>query len=87
MFDYDDFVIKSKDAVKSWARDRFPPEQDRYSILFGIIYGEAKTGPRAYNWYLTQDMRSLIFFDAQTGKEYTTEALDAFGFEPTFVML
>ncbi|KAG8902660.1 hypothetical protein FRC01_009518, partial [Tulasnella sp. 417] len=55
-----------------------------YSILFGIIYGEARKGPKAYNWYLSPDMCSLVFFDAQSGKEYGPAALDGFGFEPTF---
>lgn len=83
-FDYDDFVIKAKDAVNTWARDSLRVRG--YSILFGIIFGEARQGPKAYNWYLSSDMRSLVFFDAQTGKEYTTAALDHFGFEPTFAM-
>lgn len=55
------------------------------SVLFGIIYGEARKGPKAYNWYLTRDMCSLAFFDAQTGEEYSAAALDGFGFEPTVI--
>ncbi|KIO17421.1 hypothetical protein M407DRAFT_32914 [Tulasnella calospora MUT 4182] len=69
-FDYDDFVIKAKDAMNSWARDNF--RTYGYSILFGIIFGEAKKGPKAYNWYLSYDMGSLVFFDPQTGIEYTS---------------
>lgn len=84
MFDYDIFVIKSKEVVHSWARDTFPAEIPGFGILFGIIYGEARKGPKAYNWYLTEDMRSLVFFDPQTGREYSTAALDDFGFEPVF---
>lgn len=85
VFDYNDFVIRAKDAVSSWARDTYPIEVQGVSFLFGIIYGEAGQGPKAYNWYLTRDMRSLVFFDAQTGEEYSPAALDDFGFEPTFV--
>lgn len=58
-----------------------------YSVIFGIVFGEARKGPKAYNWYLSPDMRSLVFFNAQTGKEYTPVALDDFGFEPRFAML
>ncbi|KIO23019.1 carbohydrate-binding module family 13 protein [Tulasnella calospora MUT 4182] len=81
-FDYDDFVTKAKAAANSWARYRF--RVGGYSALFGVVYGEAKKGPRAYNWYLAPDMRSLVFFDAQTGKEYTQTTLEEFEFEPTF---
>lgn len=84
LFDYDVFVIKSKEIIHSWARERFPTEIRGFGILFGIIYGEAEKGPKAYNWYLTEDMRSLVFFDPQTGREYSTAALDEFGFEPVF---
>lgn len=83
-FDYDDFVIKVKDAVNTWARDRL--RSDGLSVLFGIIYGEARRGPKAYNWYLSHDLRSLVFFDAQTNREYTAGGLDDFGFEPTFAI-
>ncbi|KAG8911653.1 hypothetical protein FRC01_005598 [Tulasnella sp. 417] len=83
-FDYDDFVIKAKDRMNSWARDTL--RTYGYSVLFGIIFGNAQQGTRAYNWYLSHDMRSLMFFDAQTGIEYTSAALDEFGFEPTFAM-
>lgn len=55
------------------------------SVLFGIIYGEPKKGPKAYNWYLTADMCSLVFFDAQIGQEYSPAALDGLDFKPTFV--
>lgn len=82
VFDYDDFVIKAKDAVSSWARDRL--RIDGYSVLFGVVYGDAKKGPKAYNWYLSNDMHDLMFFDAQTGREYTPAAVKAFEFEPTF---
>lgn len=84
MFDYDDFVVKAKEAVRAWARDNFPNVTRGYSVLFGVIYGEANKVPKAYNWYLTPDMSALLFFDAQTSREYTPEALDGFGFEPTF---
>lgn len=40
------------------------------------MYGEAQNGPRAYNWYLSQDMGSLVFFDPQSGREYGPAALD-----------
>lgn len=84
MFDYDDFVVKAKEAVRAWARDNFPNVTRGYSVLFGIIYGEENKVPKAYNWYLTPDMSALVFFDAQTSREYTPAALDGFGFEPTF---
>lgn len=57
-----------------------------FAILFGMVYGEARRGPKAYNWYLMNDMCSLVFFDPQTGKEYSVAGLDGFGFEPTFAM-
>ncbi|KAG8906950.1 hypothetical protein FRC01_007859 [Tulasnella sp. 417] len=85
MFDYDDLVVKAKEAVRAWARDKFPNATRGYSVLFGIVYGGAKKGPKAYNWYLTSDMSALVFFDAQTGREYTPAAIDGFGFEPTFM--
>lgn len=86
LFDYDDFVIRAKDAITVWARNRFQADVRGYSVLFGIIYGEAPKGPRAYNWCLAPDMFSLVFFDAQTGNEYGPAALDSFGFEPTFAL-
>ncbi|KIO16519.1 hypothetical protein M407DRAFT_33839 [Tulasnella calospora MUT 4182] len=33
------------------------------------LYGEAKNDLKAYNWYPTDDMSSLIFFDPLTGIE------------------
>ncbi|KAG9049470.1 hypothetical protein FS837_010163 [Tulasnella sp. UAMH 9824] len=87
LFDYDLFVIKTKDKVQFWARDEFPVEIRGFGVLFGIIYGEAKKELRAYNWYLTDDMCLLIFFDPLTGREYSTEALDRSGFEPIFATL
>lgn len=87
LFDYDVFVIKCKGKVHSWARDAFPAESRGFGVLIGIIYGAAKEEPRAYNWYLTDDMCSLVFFDPQTGKEYSAAALDGVGFEPTFATL
>ncbi|KIO25705.1 carbohydrate-binding module family 13 protein [Tulasnella calospora MUT 4182] len=83
-FDYDDFVIKAKDAVKTWARDRF--RLDGYSVLFGVIYGEALVGVKAYNWYLSADMSELVFCDAQTNTEHTALTLDGFKFNPTFIV-
>ncbi|KIO23021.1 carbohydrate-binding module family 13 protein [Tulasnella calospora MUT 4182] len=83
-FDYDDFVIKVKDAINTWARDRL--RKDGYSVLFGIIYGQDRRGSKAYNWYLSRDMGSLVFLDAQTNREYTTTSLDNLGFEPTFAL-
>lgn len=50
-----------------------------------MMFGETRRGTRAYNWYLTPDMYSLVFFDAQTGQEYSPAALEVFGFEPMFV--
>lgn len=85
VFDYDDFVIKAKDAIRSWARDRL--RIDEYSILCGVVYGKARRGPKAYNWYLSNDMHDLIFFDPQTGLEYTPAAVNALQFEPTFATL
>lgn len=83
LFDHDLFVIRTKDGVHSWARDCFPKVQG-FGVLFGIIYGHSEAGPKVYNWCLTSDMCLLVFFDPQTGKEYSTAALDQFGFEPVF---
>lgn len=87
LFDYDLFAMKAKTEVHSWAKNAFQPEIPGFGVLFGIIYGEARTERKAYNWYLTQDMCSLVFFDTQTGKEYCAAALDRSGFEPTLAML
>lgn len=87
LFDYDLFLIKTKDKVHSWARDLFPVEIRGFGVLFGIVYGEAKKELKAYNWYLTDDMFSLIFFDPVTGREYSAEALNGSGFEPIFATL
>ncbi|KIO17417.1 hypothetical protein M407DRAFT_172304 [Tulasnella calospora MUT 4182] len=86
LFDYDDFVIRMKEATTRWAMNRFQADVPGFSVLFGIIYGEAPKGPRAYNWYLSPDMCSLVFFDAQIGKEYCTAALNELGFEPTLAI-
>lgn len=87
LFDYDLFAIKSKAEAHSWAKDAFPVEIPGFGVLFGIIYGETKKERKAYNWYLTDDMCSLVFFDPQTGKEYSAAALDRSGFEPAFATL
>jgi len=84
VFDHDDFVIKAKEAVTTWARDNL--RVNDYSVLFGLMYGQAKKGSNAYNWYLTPDMHSLAFFDAQTGKEYTGAAIQTRGFQPSFAV-
>lgn len=55
-----------------------------YALLFGMIYGTAEQGPTAYNWYLTQDLEALVFFDAKSGTEYTTAGLEKKGFKPSF---
>ncbi|KIO23029.1 carbohydrate-binding module family 13 protein [Tulasnella calospora MUT 4182] len=47
VFDYDSFAIKAKDAVNSWVRDGL--RVHGYAALFGVIFGEAKKGPKAYN--------------------------------------
>jgi len=80
----DHFVTKVKDAVGSWARNDL--KLDGYGVLFGIVYGQAQLGPGAYNWYLTPDLESLVFFDPQTGMEYTAITLEKRGFEPSFVI-
>ncbi|KAG8898205.1 hypothetical protein FRC00_003118 [Tulasnella sp. 408] len=84
-FDHGDFAIKVKDAVKTWARDRSPT--DGYSVLFGVIYGETSKGSTAYNWYLSSNMKSLVFFDPQANKEYKSADLDSFGFKPSCAVL
>ncbi|KAG8941219.1 hypothetical protein FRC04_004671 [Tulasnella sp. 424] len=84
VFDYDDFVIKAKEAVGSWARGRL--RDDEYSVLFGVVYGNARRGPKAYNWYLSNDLHDLVFLDSQTGREFTPAAMNAFGFEPTMAI-
>lgn len=83
------FPSRYDSGLKGCSRDDLSPNfQTRgFGILFGIIYGGARRGPKAYNWYLTSDMCSLVFFDTQPGKEYTAAALNGFGFEPTFAML
>lgn len=85
MFDYDDFVVKAREAVRAWTRDRYTNATRGYSVLFGILYGGGNKGPKAYNWYLTSDMAALVFFDAQTGREYTPAAIDGLGFKPSFI--
>ncbi|KIO17418.1 carbohydrate-binding module family 13 protein [Tulasnella calospora MUT 4182] len=85
-FDYDDFVIRMKEAATRWVTNRYKADIRGYSVLFGIIYGEDRKGSRAYNWYLSPDMRSLVFFDAQIGKEYGPATLDEFGFQPTLAI-
>jgi len=82
IFDYEDFVIQAKGAATTWARDN--SKIDGFSLLFGIVYGNARKGPKAYNWYLSRDMHSVVFFDAQTGREYTAPALEEAGFKPSF---
>jgi len=84
VFDQDQFVIKAKEAVISTFRDQM--KSNGYGVLFGIVYGQAKRGPNAYNWYLTSDLEHLVFFDPQNGMEYTTTTLDKRGFKPSFVL-
>jgi len=84
VFDYEDFVIKTKDAATTWVRDTL--KIDGYSALFGLVYGNASKGPKGYNWYLSPDLYSVVFFDAQTGREYTAPALEDAEFKPSFGM-
>lgn len=57
-----------------------------YGLLFGLLYGQAEQGPTAYNWYLSQDLESLVFFDPQTGTEYMPPTLKKRGFRPSFIV-
>ncbi|KAG8908015.1 hypothetical protein FRB99_000833 [Tulasnella sp. 403] len=82
-FGFDRFVIKWKEAVMSWACESIT-FSDGYGILFGIVYGKTPGGPYAYNWSLSQDLLSAVFFDAQTGDELTSAALERAGFETSF---
>jgi len=85
-FDYDAFVTKAKDAMNAWAEKAV--KVGGCTALFGTVQASsAREGPRAYNWSVTEDMRSLIFFDAQTGMEYTIHALKEFAFEPEVLTL
>lgn len=54
-------------------------------VLFGVVEGEKMGVKQAYNWLLTQDLCSVIFVDAQTGREYTARGVDLEGFSPTSV--
>ncbi|KAG8894067.1 hypothetical protein FRB99_001532 [Tulasnella sp. 403] len=81
-FDYENFVIKSKDAVASWVRDNIA--LDGCGALFGIVYGSLRGGRYSYNWTLTKDCQSVVFFDAYTGDEFTTTTLEQLGFRPRF---
>ncbi|KAG8898198.1 hypothetical protein FRB99_007599 [Tulasnella sp. 403] len=74
VFDFEDYVIKSKDAVTSW----------RCGVLFGIVYGSHQGGRYSYNWTLTKDCQSVVFFDAYTGDELTTASLEQLGFKARY---
>ncbi|KAG8908017.1 hypothetical protein FRB99_000835 [Tulasnella sp. 403] len=81
-FDYDDFVVRVKDAMTQWVCENI--NIDDYSVLFGLIYGMRHDGGYAYNWTLSQDMLSPVFFDAQNGQELTPAALERLAFKSRF---
>ena len=40
------------------------------ALVFGVMFGRNATGAEhAYNWYLTADLSSVIFFEPQNGNE------------------
>ncbi|KAG8908016.1 hypothetical protein FRB99_000834 [Tulasnella sp. 403] len=82
VFDFEDYVIKSKDAVTSWVRDNIT--FNRGGALFGIVYGSQGGGQYTYNWTLTKDCQSVMFFDAYSGDELTTASLEQLGFKARF---
>ncbi|KAG8895458.1 hypothetical protein FRB99_000575 [Tulasnella sp. 403] len=82
VFDFEDYVIKSKDAVTSWGRDNIT--LNRCGALLGIVYGNHRGGRYSYNWTLTNDCQSVVFFDAYTGDELTTTSLEQLGFKARF---
>ncbi|KAG8903840.1 hypothetical protein FRB99_002655 [Tulasnella sp. 403] len=82
IFDFEHFVIKSKEVVMSWARDNIA--LDNCGVLFGIVYGSCRSGRYSYNWTLTADCQSVVFFDAYTGNELTTTSLEQLGFKARF---
>lgn len=57
------------------------------AVLIGIVEGNVagEQDTRVYNWYLTQDLCTVVFLDARTGREYTARGLDLEGFQPTKV--
>jgi hypothetical protein len=70
IFDCDDFAIVAKAAVAKWANGFLLA--DGITVLFGVMFGENISGKKhSYNWYLTQDLSSLVFFEPQNGTEVT----------------
>ncbi|KIO17539.1 hypothetical protein M407DRAFT_12312 [Tulasnella calospora MUT 4182] len=80
---YMDFVEKAQEAIRTKGVQRVPIRG--IAVLIGVVEGETMGEKRAYNWYLTQDLCSVAFLDAQTGREYTARGLDLEGFRPNSV--
>ncbi|KAG8895459.1 hypothetical protein FRB99_000576 [Tulasnella sp. 403] len=84
-FDYEDYVIKFKEVVTSWRCDCI--SLDGYRILVGIVHGSLGSERYSYNWALTDDRQSVIFFDPYLGEELTTVSLEKLGFKALIATL
>jgi len=68
IFDCEDFAFVAKAAVSLWGNSNL--RANVCGILFGIMFGRNASGDaHAYNWYLSADLSSIIFFEPQNGNE------------------
>ncbi|KAG8902412.1 hypothetical protein FRB99_004515 [Tulasnella sp. 403] len=84
LFDFEDFNIKLRDAITTWGNDHIALDGCR--ILFGIVHGSCEGQLYPYSWTLTEDCRSVVFFDAYLGKELTAASLGELGFKARFAV-
>jgi len=77
IFDCDDFAFVAKAAVAKWGNDNI--RADGIAIVFGVMFGRKTSGEaHAYNWYLTPDLSSIIFFEPQHGNEMVDSGYPAY---------
>jgi hypothetical protein len=68
LFDCHDYAFVAKAEFAKWGRDNL--RADGFAILFGIMFGTTVNGHKhACNWYLTDDLTAIAFFDPQTGND------------------
>ncbi|KAJ7892407.1 Moa, A lectin from the mushroom marasmius Oreades in complex with the trisaccharide Galgalglcnac [Mycena leptocephala] len=66
IFDCDDFAWVHKAGVAKWGAENI--KADGLSILCGFMAGYSENAGHAYNWTLSDDLWSILFFEPQNGQ-------------------
>ncbi|KAH9478976.1 hypothetical protein JR316_0009439 [Psilocybe cubensis] len=67
LFDSDDYAIVLKAEVAKWGIANLLA--DDFGLLWGLMFSRNDDGALAYNFYLNEDLDTVVFFDPYTGEE------------------